>query len=151
MKKILLPLIILLALYLGYEKLTADVPPETATTAEEPAKDIFVEYVKEPEIPDIDDNPLLGEYSANITNDKLSATVKFEIMANKKIKHYRNVNRDGVIAEGTVEGKYVIDGDQLKFTFPESRDKKVFPMEMLILKVDTNNNISSGKVNFVKS
>jgi hypothetical protein len=153
MKKILIPFIILLALYIGYNKFTSDVEPTeqiTENSAEEPIKDVYVKYVKEPEVEDIDDNPLLGEYSASVKNGNITADIKFELMPNQKISHYRYVDRDGVISEGIVEGEYVIVGDTLEFTFPEARDKNVFKMGMLILKVDRDNNISSGTVNFVK-
>ena len=153
MKKILIPFIILLALYIGYNKFTADVEPTeqvTEATTEEPVKDIYIKYVKEPEVEDIDDNPLLGTYSGSVKNDILTASIKFELMPDQKISHYRYVDRQGVVSEGSVEGEYVIEGDRLEFTFPEARDKEVFPMGMLILNVDSDNNISSGKVNFVK-
>ena len=157
MQKILLPFIILLALYIGYDALTSDAEPtestkttEVVAATEEPVKDIFVKYVKEPVIADIDDNPLLGKYSASVENDKLTAAIKVEILSDKRIKHYRYVDRHGAVTEGTVEGQYIIDGDKLEFTFPESRDKAVFPMGMLILKVAKDNSISSGAVQFTK-
>tara|TARA_R110002167_G_scaffold6201_1_gene28360 strand:- start:523 stop:939 length:417 start_codon:yes stop_codon:yes gene_type:complete len=138
---------------MGYNALTSDVEPtaEKVVEVNKPLKDIYVKYIPEEEIQDIDDNPLLGKYSATVENEKLTAEITFELMAEQKIKHYRSVNRNGIVTEGTVEGQYVIDGDLLEFTFPQSRDKEVFPMGMLILKVAKNNNISSGKVNFVKS
>jgi hypothetical protein len=152
MNKILIPLIILILLYLGYNTLTSDDKPvETVVEVEPPIKDIFVDYIDEPEVADIDDNPLMGEYSANIENDNLTAAIKFELMADQKIKHYRYVDRNGVVTQGNVEGQYVIDGDLLEFTFPESRDEEVFPMGMLILKVAKDNSISSGSINFIKS
>ncbi|MEP1447563.1 MAG: hypothetical protein ABJK37_15770 [Paraglaciecola sp.] len=155
MNKILIPLIILVSLYLAYNWFQTDevISDETAIELSDSKKQerIIHNYDPEPEVPDVDVNPLLGKYVANVDNDNVSAEINVELLPNNRIVHYRYVNRDGMISEATVEGQYVVNGDRLEFTFPEERNKEVFKMPMLILSVAEDNTISSGIVKFVKA
>ncbi|GAA6170924.1 hypothetical protein NBRC116592_05940 [Colwellia sp. KU-HH00111] len=152
MKKILIPLCIILAVYIGYDTFSNKNSSETTISKTDQPKEKIKVYPFEPEIelPNVDTNPLLGDYSAEVKNDKLTASLTLSLMEGNKISHSRSINRSGVITEGEVTGEYIIKGNLLNFTFPEMRDKEVFPMEMLILTIAKDNSISSGQVKFTK-
>lgn len=156
MRKILIPLCVILALYIGYEQFTNENKSkninESSLSKSEEAKDSIKIHHYEPEVelPNIDTNPLLGDYSAKVNNDKLSASLTLSLLPDQKIKHFRSIDRAGVISEGEITGEYVVEGNLLTFTFPETRDKEVFPMGKLILTVAKDNSISSGEVQFTK-
>lgn len=156
MRKILIPLCVILVLYIGYDQFMSESSSKNESESslsktEQPKEKIKVyRFEPEVEVPDVDIDPLLGNYSAQVENDKLTASLQLTLSEGNQISHSRSINRSGDLTEGEVTGEYVIEGNVLTFTFPEMRDKEVFPMEMLILTIAKDNSISSGKVQFTK-